>query len=110
MDKYAKVTAESLGLQGKSRIAVVVGEYLGASRGAVFQTIMLPYLKPALIGAGAIAFLMSFENFNTTLMLVEDWFTLAPEILIGSISDAHPRIAPRRYPIEAFARPDAARA
>ena len=26
MDKYAKVTAESLGLQGKSRIAVVVGE------------------------------------------------------------------------------------
>jgi spermidine/putrescine transport system permease protein len=43
---------------------------LGASRGAVFQTIMLPYLKPALIGAGAIAFLMSFENFNTTLMLV----------------------------------------
>lgn len=43
---------------------------LGASRAAVFRTITLPYLKPALIGAAAISFLMSFENFNTTLMLV----------------------------------------
>jgi spermidine/putrescine transport system permease protein len=43
---------------------------LGASRRDVFLTIMLPYLKPALLGAAAIAFLMSFENFNTTLMLV----------------------------------------
>ncbi|MFS2036910.1 ABC transporter permease [Polaromonas sp. CT11-55] len=43
---------------------------LGASRAAVFTTITLPYLKPALVGAGAISFLMSFENFNTTLMLV----------------------------------------
>jgi spermidine/putrescine transport system permease protein len=43
---------------------------LGASRLAVFATITLPYLQPALIGAAAISFLMSFENFNTTLMLV----------------------------------------
>jgi spermidine/putrescine transport system permease protein len=43
---------------------------LGASRGAVFATIVLPYLRPALAGAAAISFLMSFENFNTTLMLV----------------------------------------
>jgi spermidine/putrescine transport system permease protein len=43
---------------------------LGASRAAVMWTITLPYLKPALIGAAAISFLMSFENFNTTLMLV----------------------------------------
>jgi spermidine/putrescine transport system permease protein len=43
---------------------------LGATRAAVLWTVTLPYLKPALIGAGAIAFLMSFENFNTTLMLV----------------------------------------
>jgi spermidine/putrescine transport system permease protein len=42
---------------------------LGATRGAVFRTITLPYLKPALAGAAAISFLMSFENFNTTLML-----------------------------------------
>jgi spermidine/putrescine transport system permease protein len=43
---------------------------LGASHFAVLRTITLPYLRPALIGSAAIAFLMSFENFNTTLMLV----------------------------------------
>jgi len=43
---------------------------LGASRFAVLTTVTLPYLRPALIGAAAISFLMSFENFNTTLMLV----------------------------------------
>ena len=43
---------------------------LGASRAAVLATVTLPFLKPALIGAAAISFLMSFENFNTTLMLV----------------------------------------
>ncbi len=43
---------------------------LGASRLAVLWTITLPYLRPALIGSAAISFLMSFENFNTTLMLV----------------------------------------
>ena len=34
------------------------------------RTVTLPYLAPAMIGAGIVAFLMSFENFNTTLMLV----------------------------------------
>jgi spermidine/putrescine transport system permease protein len=43
---------------------------LGASQAAVLWHITLPYLRPALIGSAAIAFLMSFENFNTTLMLV----------------------------------------
>jgi len=43
---------------------------LGATRAAVLRTITLPYLRPALVGAAAISFLMSFENFNTTLMLV----------------------------------------
>jgi spermidine/putrescine transport system permease protein len=43
---------------------------LGASRPAVLWTITLPYLRPALIGSAAMSFLMSFENFNTTLMLV----------------------------------------
>lgn len=43
---------------------------LGASQMAILQTITLPYLKPALFGSAAVAFLLSFENFNTTLMLV----------------------------------------
>ena len=43
---------------------------LGATRAAAFATVTLPYLAPALAGAAALSFLMSFENFNTTLMLV----------------------------------------
>jgi spermidine/putrescine transport system permease protein len=43
---------------------------LGASHAAVLRTITFPFLRPALIGSAAISFLMSFENFNTTLMLV----------------------------------------
>ncbi len=43
---------------------------LGASKAAVFRTILIPYLRPALLGSAAISFLMSFEDFNTTLMLV----------------------------------------
>lgn len=43
---------------------------LGASHAAVLRTITFPCLRPALIGSAAISFLMSFENFNTTLMLV----------------------------------------
>jgi spermidine/putrescine transport system permease protein len=43
---------------------------LGASRARVLRTVTLPFLRPALVGAGLVALLMSFENFNTTLMLV----------------------------------------
>jgi spermidine/putrescine transport system permease protein len=43
---------------------------LGASKAAAFRTILLPYLRPALLGSAAISFLMSFADFNTTLMLV----------------------------------------
>lgn len=43
---------------------------LGASRLTAVRTVTLPYLAPAMIGAFVVAFLMSFENFNTTLMLV----------------------------------------
>jgi spermidine/putrescine transport system permease protein len=43
---------------------------LGASHAAVLRTITFPYLRPALIGSAAISFIMSFGDFNTTLMLV----------------------------------------
>ena len=42
---------------------------LGATRWEILLTIVFPYLKPALAGAAMIAFLLSFENFNTTYML-----------------------------------------
>ncbi|WP_424965259.1 ABC transporter permease [Dinoroseobacter sp. S375] len=43
---------------------------LGASRARVLWTITLPFLRPAMIASGIVAFLVSFENFNTTLFLV----------------------------------------
>ncbi|WP_113911756.1 ABC transporter permease [Roseovarius dicentrarchi] len=43
---------------------------LGASRLTAVRTITIPFLMPAIVGAAVVAFLMSFENFNTTLMLV----------------------------------------
>jgi len=43
---------------------------LGASRARVLATVTLPFLRPAMIAAFLVAFLVSFENFNTTLMLV----------------------------------------
>jgi spermidine/putrescine transport system permease protein len=49
---------------------------LGANRLEVIWFITLKFLRPAIIGAGAVAFLMSFENFNTTLFLVGHQATL----------------------------------
>jgi spermidine/putrescine transport system permease protein len=49
---------------------------LGANRFEVICKITLPFLRPALIGSGAVAFLMSFENFNTTLFLIGSDTTL----------------------------------
>lgn len=43
---------------------------LGAGRLVAIRTVTLPYLAPAMVGAFVVSFLMSFENFNTTLMLV----------------------------------------
>ncbi len=43
---------------------------LGANRFEVIRYITLPFLRPAIVGAAAVSFLMSFENFNTTLFLV----------------------------------------
>ncbi|MCG6931797.1 MAG: ABC transporter permease [Desulfofustis sp.] len=49
---------------------------LGANRFQVIVFITLRFLKPAIVGAMAVAFLMSFENFNTTLFLVGSDATL----------------------------------
>jgi spermidine/putrescine transport system permease protein len=43
---------------------------LGASFPQVFWHILLPFLKPALFSAGVIAFLSSFENYNTTTFAI----------------------------------------
>ncbi len=42
---------------------------LGATHGQVFRRITLPYLTPAILSASFLAFLQSFENYNTTLFV-----------------------------------------
>jgi len=42
---------------------------LGATHGQVFRRITLPYLMPAILSAALLAFLQSFENYNTTLFV-----------------------------------------
>jgi len=42
---------------------------LGATQGKVFRRITLPYLAPSLIAAAFLAFLQSFENYNTTMFV-----------------------------------------
>ncbi|MFP7571053.1 ABC transporter permease [Marivita sp. S2033] len=43
---------------------------LGATRWGAVRAVTLPFLFPAMAAAGVVSVLMSFENFNTTLMLV----------------------------------------
>ncbi len=43
---------------------------LGATHRQVFWKITLPFLKPALLSAAALAFMQSFENYNTTLFAI----------------------------------------
>ena len=42
---------------------------LGATHSQVVRRVLLPYLKPAIMTAAVIAFLQSFENYNTTLFV-----------------------------------------
>lgn len=43
---------------------------LGASQQQVFFRIVLPFLRPTILTAMGIAFLQSFENYNTTLFVI----------------------------------------
>ncbi len=43
---------------------------LGASQTQVFFKILVPYLSPAIASAAVIAFLFSFENYNTTVFSI----------------------------------------
>ena len=59
---------------------------LGAKKHQVIWRITLPFLRPSIIGASAVAFLLSFENFNTTMFLVGSNATL-PITLFTQIKD-----------------------
>jgi len=53
---------------------------LGASHIQVFKRITLPFLKPTILTASVIAFLQSFENYNTTIFSIGGSHTLVTEI------------------------------
>ena len=46
----------------------------------MFRRILLPFLRPALLSAALIAFLQSFENYNTTLFVIGTETTLTLNI------------------------------
>ncbi len=64
---------------------------LGASQVQVFWKILIPYLRPAILAAAVLAFLSSFENYNTTLftILAENSLTivLAGKVRMGTQPD-----------------------
>ncbi len=53
---------------------------LGASHAQVFRRITMPFLKPTILTAAVIAFLQSFENYNTTIFSIGGSHTLVTEI------------------------------
>lgn len=59
---------------------------LGANRFEVVWHITLKFLKPALVAGGAVAFVLSFDNFNTTLFLVGSQPTM-PITLFTQVRD-----------------------
>jgi spermidine/putrescine transport system permease protein len=57
-------------LQRYDRVQEEAALDLGASRTQVFVDILLPFLRPAIFSAAIIAFLSSFENYNTTTFAI----------------------------------------
>ncbi len=57
---------------------------LGASFTQVFQHITLPFLRPALLSSAVLAFLSSFENYNTTTFAILSGKTMTT-VLAGDV-------------------------
>ena len=53
---------------------------LGASHQQVFWKILVPFLRPSILTAAVLAFLQSFENFNTTVFAIGPESTLTIQI------------------------------
>jgi spermidine/putrescine transport system permease protein len=53
---------------------------LGATPLQAFRRITLPFLRPTIATAAVIAFLQSFENYNTTMFAIGGQHTLVTEI------------------------------
>lgn len=57
---------------------------LGATHVQAFRKILLPFLKPAIFSAAVLAFLASFENYNTTVFTIVSESTLTT-VLAGKV-------------------------
>ena len=53
---------------------------LGATHTQVFWKILIPFLRPAILSSGVLAFLTSFENYNTTVFTMVARGTLTTEL------------------------------
>ena len=49
---------------------------LGATHVQVFWKVLIPFLRPAILSAAVLAFLTSFENYNTTVFTIQSESTL----------------------------------
>lgn len=63
-------------LQRFDRVQEEAALDLGATHVQTFRKILLPFLKPAIASAAVLAFLASFENYNTTVFTVVSESTL----------------------------------
>lgn len=57
---------------------------LGATHTQVFWKILIPFLRPAIFSAMGLAFLTSFENYNTTVFTIQAQSTLTT-VLAGKV-------------------------
>jgi len=67
-------------LQRQDRTLEEAALDLGASHFMVFRRITLPFLAPTAFTAAVVAFLQSFENYNTTVFAIGGEWTLVTEI------------------------------
>jgi len=71
-------------LQRFDRALEEAGLDLGASSAQVFRHILIPFLRPAILSAAVLAFLSSFENYNTTTFAILSEKTLTT-VLAGRV-------------------------
>lgn len=75
---YAMVSSA---LQGMDRGPIEAARTLGASRLRVFTRVMLPLLRPALLGASVLTFMSSAASFSAPLFFGEDYPMLSVRIV-----------------------------
>src|SRR3546814_8958274 len=63
---------------------VCSSDLLGATHAQVFWKVLIPFLRPAIFSAMGLAFLTSFENYNTTVFTIQAKSTLTT-VLAGKV-------------------------